>query len=174
MLGIQQKKKSYATSGVQMGPGVKMNVSIGVRLPDSEAGMEPDDGRKPFQYAAPMPNKAKDPPQMPLRLAVALLCALMIALSVPVIRRVSKTAALQKQLSDVSAQIESLSILIEKQQIQVAEGRQKSVITYAASHLYHLQDPTGVVPEMVTAPDTRPYRSQGTSDVLNEHLSGSR
>lgn len=173
------QKSQYATAGVQLSPGICMNVRSHVRVPDSEAGR--NDGPKPFEARGEQKSISRHPGTMPAAYAMLLLTVAFVLFGTLVILRVSEKAALSKDVTALETRIADTIRNNSELTVQVMQARDSARIGYEAVQTIGMIAASGVDSVPVTAPDTRPgnsvYGSQTGSSPLPAELgilSGSR
>lgn len=172
------KNMQYAMAGVQMMPGVRMNVRSNVYIPDSEAGAEREGYRQPY-YAVQTQEKPMGPLTVPYRMAIPFLVCLFLLFFGLAAGKLTQRMNLTNDINAMEANISNLAVANVALQRQVLENRDQARISYLAQEL-GMVSATGVEMVPVIAPDTRPETTQqsltGNSPLPSGHgmISGSR
>lgn len=175
-----QKGKSmqYAMAGVQMAPGVHMNVRSNVQIPDAEAGAQYDVGRHPYQAGQGSFQK-KEPATLPYRVAIPFLMILFLLFSGLIAGKLIHRVQLNDEYKKTETHLAELNEKNAELQMEVNTNRSRAAISYKAQS-YGLIPVDGVNAVMIVAPDTRPNQETnvltGSSPLSDGHgfISGSR
>lgn len=175
-----QKGKSmqYAMAGVQMMPGMRMNVRSNVYVPDGEAGCEREGNRQPF-YAVQQAERPQMQLTVPYRVAIPLLVCLFLLFFGLIAGKLTQRMNLTNSINDMETNISTLTVANMALQQQVLQNRDQARISYLAQELGMVSS-IGVDTVPVIAPDTRPNTTQqsltGSSPLSGGHgiISGSR
>lgn len=176
------QRSSYAAAGVQLAPGICMNVRSHVYMPDSEAGYEND--RQQYFAQGKETVISRNAPTIPTSYAVLLLAVVLGIFACLVGGRLIHRAQLSRSVSENSLQIAQTELSISQLNVDVAKARDSARIAYMAVQDIGMVAASGVESIPVTAPNTRPgsVEKQYTSGMLGssplsnglEMISGSR
>ena len=97
------KNMQYAMAGVQLAPGIRMNVKSHVRVPDAEAGYESD--RTPYYAAETRPATARRAATISCTAGVVFLFVVFAAVGLLVVGRAARRAELSKSISAMESSI---------------------------------------------------------------------
>lgn len=175
-----QKGKSmqYAMAGVQMMPGMRMNVRSNVYVPDGEAGSSRDQDRQPY-YAVQQQEKPRGQLTVPYRVAIPFLVCLFLLFFGLAAGKLTRRMNLTNDINAMETNISTLTVANAALQQQVIENRDQARISYLAQEL-GMVSASGVETVPVIAPDTRPVETNqsltGNSPLPGGHgmISGSR
>lgn len=174
------QRSTYAVAGVQLSPGVRMNVRSHVYIPDSEAG-NPDDRQRYYAGGEPEPISRR-PVTIRKSFALLLLLAAVLATAGLVMSRMVRMQNLRSVLSRNVTAIEQTESALDALQKDLADARSTVRIAYIAEQQFHMISANAVESVPVTAPDTRTARNiygsgfQGSSPLPSSlgMMSGSR
>ncbi len=145
------KNVMYATAGVQMGPGIQMNVRSHVFIPDAEAGSEQE--RSHYQAGNDLPRKKEM--RLPMNAAFALILGLAVVLALFVGVKAHQYARLTGKYRETIACIDSVNSQNKENAKALAEARDMNRIRYLAATEYGMVSVKSVESIPVVAPATR-------------------
>ena len=171
------KNMQYAMAGVQLAPGIRMNVKSHVRVPDAEAGYESD--RTPYYAAETRPATARRAATISCTAGVVFLFVVFAAVGLLVVGRAARRAELSKSISAMESSISQTLKENSQLTVEVMEARDSARICYAAAQNLGMVASTGVEAVLVTAPETRPAHESSPAEGSPLHavqgiISGSR
>lgn len=146
------KNMAYATAGVQMMPGIEMNVRSHVFIPDAEAGSE----QVRSSYRAESTVERKKEWTLPRNVARMFLALVFVVLSIVVLTKCVQRNNLAASYRTTQASIESTEAENVMMTEKLAEARDINRIRYLASNQYKMVSAASVESIPVTAPVTRP------------------
>lgn len=158
----------YATAGVQMGPGIEMNVRSHVYIPDAEAGSE--QVRSHYQ-AGTMPQQKKEL-KLTRNAAAMLLLVLAVILTIFMGTKALEYARLSGKYRDTVTRIESVNTANQNSAQALAEARDINRIRYLATTEYGMVSVKSVETIPVTAPATRAAESYTNGQPANSPFAG--
>lgn len=162
------KNMAYATAGVQMVPGIEMNVRSHVFIPDAEAGC--DQARS--YYRAESTVERKKEWTLPRNVARMFIVALIVVLGAVVLFKCVQRNALANTYAQTRTSIDSVEQSILEQKEELAQARDINRIRYLASNEYQMVSAISVESIPVTAPDTRPANSNTLGQAASSPLAG--
>ena len=148
----------YSVAGLQMTPGMAMNVRRNVYIPDSEACESNMQDRRPFRADGVEISQHREPLSLSYRVAIPFLLMLLLIFSGLIAGRLVAKVNLVKTCRETSEQIISLNQSNQELQKQAAAITSYAAISYKAQ-TYGLISIHGVESVPVVAPDTRPVQS---------------
>lgn len=160
------KNVMYATAGVQMGPGIQMNVRSHVFIPDAEAGCEWERSH----YQAGNVAERKKELRLPKNVAAVLLMVLAVILTACVGAKIQEYAKLSGKYQQTLSRIETINTMNLNSAEALAEARDINRIRYIAATKYGMVSVKSVESIPVTAPETRTAYSQTNGPAANSPL----
>ena len=165
------RNMQYVMAGVQLAPGIRMNVRGNVRLPDSEAGHDDQRGRQPYYAAQVRSGRRSGSVTVPATAALIFLCGLILLFGFLILDKTVQKAELSKKISSMESGIRETEADNMKLARDLTSARDSARISYEASQKLGMISSSGVEAVPVMAPDTRPFDTAKTAQAENSLLS---
>lgn len=159
------QRSAYATVGVQMQPGIRMNVRSNVFVPDAEAGGE--DQRQQFFAGSHPAQGSRQPVTIRKGFAAVILLTAFFFMAVLIAGRAVSLNNLRVALSDSNQEILKTEDSLAALQRDIADAQDAMRIAYMAEQQFGMVYANQADAVPITAPETR-YGQDAS------YLSGSR
>lgn len=151
------QKSPYTTAGIQLSPGICMNVRSYVRVPDGEV----DRGMGPKPFEAPLGKKRTAHRSVTISRTSALLFLAVVAVIMGALV-LNKRAAMNKLSASISRIDNQITETVRSNSdltVEVMQARDSARIGYEAVQNIGMIAAAGVDSVPVMAPETRPYEN---------------
>ena len=162
------QKGQYSSAGIQLSPGIRMNVRSYVRVPDGE--VDRGLGPKPFEAPHGKAACARRAMTMPRTYALILLGVAFTAFLFLGVAKSARKSKLSAAITRLDTQIMETVRSNSQLTVEVMEARDSARIGYEAVQHIGMIAAAGVDSVPVTAPDTRPNEKIFSSQTGNSPL----
>ncbi len=162
------KNMMYATAGVQMVPGIEMNVRSHVFMPDAEAGSE----NQRSHYRADHVVERRREASLSWNACCVFFAALILVLGLCVGMKYAKLSQLTGEYTANQAEMQQTRLSNLQKSEELAQARDINRIRYLASNNYNMVSAVSVESIPVVAPDTRVANDITNGQTASSPLAG--